>query len=314
MLKKREDIKQIVFSNLTDIEIFNHYFGEEIEFGRSYNSKLRKDSKPSVGFYVSKTGKVVYNDFSTSEKYDSVNYVMKLFNIDYFDALSKIRQDFKLDGEGKLSVEKPKKLTKKISDISVIPRNFTDNDILYFGKYNISRYELTKNNVHSIDTLILNGRFIKTRDNELKFAYVLEDEYVKVYSPYSKIKWLSTIPLNKPFGLRELPYKDDKLIITKSLKDKIVLNKFFTDVIALQNESSASLGLDIIEHLRNRYGTIYINFDNDKPGIRASAYYEEKFGFKPLVVPIEYGVKDFSDFVDKYGIVKMNKLIRWMKL
>jgi hypothetical protein len=314
MLKKREDPKQIVYSNLTDSEIFNYYFGEEVEVGRCYSSRLRKDTSPSTGFYVSKSGKLIYHDFSTGEKYDSINYVMKLFDLDYFQALNKIKDDFKLEGEGKLSVDKPKKPVKKVADISVIPREFTDNDIAYFGRYNISRFELVKNNVHSIDTLILNGKFIKTRDNELKFAYILDDEYVKVYSPYSKIKWLSTVPLNKPFGLKELPYKDDKLIITKSLKDKIVLNKFFTDVIALQNESSASLGLDTIEYLRSRYRDIYINFDNDKPGVRASAYYEENFGFKPLVVPIEYNVKDFSDFVDEYGIVKMNRLIRWMKL
>lgn len=314
MLKNRENLKDIIFSNVSELEVFSYYFGEEIELGRSYCSKLRNDLKPSVGFYVSAAGKIIHNDFSTTEKLDCINYVMKLFNLDYFQALNKIKEDFKLKGEGKLNIQKPKQVVKQRANISVIPREFTDNDIAYFGRYNISRFELVKNNIHSVDTLILNGKFIKTRDKEIKFAYILEDEYVKIYSPYSKIKWLSEIPLNKPFGLKELPYKDDKLIITKSLKDKIVLNKFFTDVIALQNESSASLGLDVIEHLRSKYGTIYINFDNDKPGLRASTYYEESFGFKPLVVPVEYNVKDFSDFVDEYGIVKMNKLIRWMKL
>ncbi len=319
MLIKRENPKDLILSNLTEKEIFDYYFGEEIELGKSYSSIFSEDRRPSTGFYISDSGNIIYNDLRTGEKLGCFGFVMKKYDITYYNALLKIINDFKLLGIGTRPKPQKRALVKKDVSISVVPRDFNDKDLEYWGlKYNISQYELSKNNIYSVNVSIINDKFIKTSDDELRFAYVLDDDdksYVKLYSPNNKkFKWVSNIPLNKPFGLNSIEERGQTLVITKSLKDKIVLNKFFKNVISLQNESKAALSSSLKSDLIGRFDNIYINFDNDAPGIRASEIYEGEYNFERLMVPNEYGVKDFSDFVDEYSIVELNQLFKWMKI
>jgi hypothetical protein len=84
---------QFVLSRVSDAQIFSHYYGK-FELGKVYPSVFRKDRSPSTGFYVGKTGKLIYNDIATSEKLDCFAFVAKLQNISYGEAIRRVAADF----------------------------------------------------------------------------------------------------------------------------------------------------------------------------------------------------------------------------
>jgi hypothetical protein len=325
MLKKNNI--DLIISNINDSEVFRKYFGE-FEFGKCYPSIFRKDSNPSTGFYVNSSGRIIYNDLTTGEKLTSISFVMKLYDLPFVKAVELIGIDLEIiDNNGSLNTLKKKiynneKLERERSEIYIIPRDFTPRDLGYFSSYNIRREQLEKNNVHSVKKMLINGKFISTFDDDVRIAYRMQtalETTFKVYSPNAKrYKWINSIPINQPFGLNSLADNGDKLIITKSLKDKMVLDNHFENVIALQNESPASLPDDMALDLKSRFNNIYINFDCDSPGKKASEYYENTYGFIPMRLPDkaykEYKLKDYSDFIKKFGEDTLIKLIKWQNL
>lgn len=116
MFKKRITEKDI-FRSINDADLFNFYFGE-VDLNRTYPSVFRVDRRPSTGFFVNSEGRLVYNDFATNEKYNSIEFVQKIYNLNYGQALEKIACDFKIK-DGEVSAERiamptlPPKKTKK---------------------------------------------------------------------------------------------------------------------------------------------------------------------------------------------------------
>ena len=328
MLKKTTLTEEFIRGHVSDESIFREYFGDKIEFNKSYPSIFRTDKNPSTGFYRTRDGNIIYNDLCTGEKCGSVKFVMKLYNLNYGQALRKIAQDFRLiNNDGTLSNVKPikkyslpKEKEEKILTVDV--QKYSELALNFWKQYYITEDELKENNVYFVKNFRVNGYLIPNEDNEIRYAYLAErndKQYLKIYTPYSeKFKWVSNIPLNLPFGLNQLPFKDSKLIITKSQKDRIVMKKYFSDVIGLQNESASSLTEEDEIFLKSKYKEIYIFMDNDNAGKKAAEHYINK-GFKNIVIPDRcrenFGVKDSADFIKHYGqnvfevFLKHNKLI-----
>lgn len=318
MLKRRGNYKDLIFSNITDQDIYEKYFGA-FELGKAYNSVLRKDEKASSGFYVSQTGKIIYNDFSNGLKVDSIQFVMKLFGLDYYAAQRKIVQDFNITKKGAI-VTKPVVPVKEDIIINIVPKPFNKKDELYWNSYWINKRELERYRVYSVESTLIRGKFIPTKEDELKFAYILEGnnrEYVKIYTPFSsKVKWISNCPLNISWGIEDIT-EGSTLVITKSLKDMIVLRKVLPNVIGLQNESLAAVKSGLIEDLKTRFDRIVVFFDNDNAGIQAAKEMSEKYNIEYTLIPeraLKLGIKDPSDYIQKFGLNKLKELTTWLTL
>jgi len=308
--------------------IFRHYFGD-FQLGRSYNSVFRKDNKSSTGFYISENGSIIYNDLATSEKYDFVRFVMTLHNLNYYQALERIAADFKafpgvLKGvapkpsQPLTQLKKPKKATFK-----VVTRPFSKQDLQYWGQYYITDKELKQNDIFSVHSFQINDYTIYTETNQLRFAYLFKDDqnngFFKIYTPNDKErKWLNNATLNMVTGLKSLNCTQKTLVITKSVKDYIVLKKFLPDVIALQNESKAAFSPKTIKILQKCFKNIIIWFDADDPGIEAAKYYTETYGFKAITTPnsafVKFGVKDPSDMVKRFGLPTFTQYLQHLNL
>lgn len=311
-----------ILKRVTDSVVFSHYFGE-FELGKVYPSVFRKDRNPSTGFYVGKTGKLIYNDLTTSEKLDCFAFVAKLYNISYGEAIKRIATDFGLlagttsvvpssDVLRGLQVDKE---TKRQTIIQITPSKWTDNHLSFWREFEITKEELITNEVFPVRNLYINKKRIYNPHNYIRFAYLQRDkenEYLKIYSPADRhMKWVSNIPLNVPFGFDKLPNKSDTLIITKSQKDRIVLKKLFTDVIATQNESESSLPASMQEQFLQSYTKRIIFWDNDPTGVDNCKKFNDK-GFGYFNIPKTYyekfKIKDASDFVAYYGVDALKEL------
>lgn len=109
-------------------------------------------------------------------------------------------------------------------------------------------------------------------------------------------------------GAHMLPKNGNYLVITKSLKDVMVLYNFGIPAIAPISEN-CFVSEAVYKKLVSRFKRIFLLYDNDRPGLQASIRIRNTF---PTVTPIfipKYMSKDISDFYAKYGHDKTQQLI-----
>lgn len=314
-----------ILSKVDDFAIMRYYFGD-FKVGRSYCSKFdTKDSRPSTGFFVNRRNKLIYRDFRTGETWDCFEFVRRLYNCDFRQALEIIARDFGLIEKTSRVVperiiEEARIIEKETTSSAIIQfskGDWTDRDLKYWRLYEISQEELDREEIYPVRRLFINKKEIYNFHDQLRFAYPVrygDNTGVKIYSPYDeKMKWLSSIPLDVPFGLNKLYENEQRelVIITKSKKDLVVLKKLFPTVIATQNESEAafpeSLQKELVENFKRRI----VIFDNDETGVESCKKFNAN-GFDYFNIPNlyreKYKIKDPSDYVQWYGVDSLRQL------
>jgi hypothetical protein len=319
-----------ILSKLDDAQIFYYYFGH-FELNKAYPSKFRRDSNPSTGFYISKTGAIIYNDLRTGEKLNCFNFVRKLFNIPYKDALNRIATDFGLiRGNTKPLAQKILDQTvkfdrelKKDTIIQIEPCAWNSTHLTYWKQYEVTKSELVREEVYPVKNLYLNKFHYKT--DELCFAYTVHEKvgkeikktYLKIYQPYSETrKWMTNVPLTVPFGLHNLKYGTDKIMIGKAQKDRLCLLKLFPSVIGTQNESPSAIPDSLVKHLCFNFPERVIVWDADETGVENCKKFNER-GFGYFNTPRELlpqGIKDISDYIKAFGLKALEKLFKEKQL
>jgi DNA primase len=274
-------------------------------------SPIRKDKTPTCKLLYHSNGTLMYLDNRPGEfRGDCINFVRFLKGLSYKEAL--------LDIYKTMSVNTHSTYTKK--DISLISnkekatiklnfKDFTKEDLDYWGQYYINIDLLNKFNIKSVKECFIknkDGEYFNCRKkNELCFAYLFPDNTVKVYFPdrdsYRFVSNTTSIQ-----GLAQLKDNPEYVVITKSLKDVIVLHLLGIPALAPQTESI------IPSSIIDSFEKSYLFYDNDVAGRKASIKVRNKYTEVPiLLIPQEYGVKDISDFIKKYGIDKTKQLIEY---
>lgn len=298
--------------------VFGYYFGN-FKLGQVYCSKLRKDKHPSTGFYISKSGKLVYNDLAKKKSYDCFAFVSALYNLSFSDTINKVAFDFGLiSGRPKPAAEQAvrqlkdfDKKFKKDTKITWVSEPWDNKNHAFWKDYHITPDELRAEPVFPIKKLFINDIFIPNADNEPRYALTLKHKgemLTKLYAPLSKeFKWVTNISLDIPFGLSTLRYDSEFSFTAKAVKDKIIAQKFLKSVIAAQNESRTAMPDSLISKLNFHFNENYLSFDNDETGLEAAAELEP-LGFIPIYTPV--GIKDISDLCKVKGIKTIEELFK----
>jgi hypothetical protein len=323
--------RDFVLSKISDAMIMAYYHGE-FKVGDVYSSKFRKDRKSSCGFYISSSGKLIYNDMSTREKLDCFAFVQKLYNCDFKTSVQRIAQDFGLvsgfkNETAEQVMQKMKNFDrkhKKRTKIHFKPGKWTDDNLAYWKQYHITKKELEREEIYPIKTLYINEQFIPNNNNNLRYALTTQykgEMLTKVLSPDSddNLKWVSSIPLEIPFGMDRLPFKSDFSFGAKAAKDRLVVMKFLTDVYASQNETKSAMSKKVVSSLFFNYDRNYLGWDPDETGLEGMAEMAED-GFIPCHVPVKTfeatngQVKDWADVAKYKGLKGVEKLLKHYKL
>jgi hypothetical protein len=309
--------KNFILSKLSDAQIFGYYFGR-FNLRETYKSKFVKENNPSTGFYISKSGKIIYNHLNDKmPKMDCFAFVQQLYGLDFKQTVNKIAFDFGLISGN------PNPVSKKIMDelvdfdrehkkenkISIIADKWNSDNLAFWKEYGITVDELKRESIYPIKKLFLNERIIYNPNNHNRYALTLEhkgETLIKVYSPNpdDKFKWINNIPLDVPFGLKTLNKDVNRIVVTKSQKDLIILKKFFPAVIATQNESRSAISKSTLKNIKRLYTEHFLTFDNDETGLNVMTEMEE-LGFFTFTVPVEFfdeGITDWSDLAKAYGL------------
>lgn len=332
--------KDYILSFISQEQIFERYLNvNNIDHLAANNilihSPLRSsDENPSFGFkYVN--GRLRAKDFSGyfwGDCFDLVAYDNNLMandKSDFFKVLTIIAKEFRLHkykGQqnhiyipDRLVVQKDR--TKLVIKIAIRDWNSSDGDY-WNRKYQVSKRTLQKTDVYPCEYVWIN--------NQCVYSYMKSDpaygyfgghddnkiENWKIYYPFrKKNRFISNEACVE--GWRNLE-DADIVIITKSKKDTVVLKEFSLQAISPHSETHL-LPKEIIEKLELRYEYIYSLMDFDRTGVAMANQLRKVYNIEPLFFTngrfgsINYCVKDFSDYVEKYRKDKAIELINNIK-
>lgn len=319
-LNKKMVTKESLLEKISDWDVFNMYIPEDLNLKDPILSPLRDESKPSFGLFIGERGEICFKDFLLGSG-DCIKFVQMKFSLDYFEAMSKIALDAKLDNQfiikntfktnviSSPSVSRESIITagEKFS-LTKKSRKFELFDLAFWNQFGIDYDTLLKYNVTPISHIFFNGKIIVAD----KYAYCFTEykdgvETYKIYQPLnSTYKWLNSHNESVWQGWEQLPKTGDKVIITKSLKDVMAIDKTLgVPVVSLQAEGVIPKE-HIIEQLRHRFTTIFLLYDNDyDKEVNWGREFGEKISDKYNLIQIEidesYKSKDYSDLIKNIG-------------
>ena len=266
-------------------------------------------------------------DFSGAFYGDCFNVVQEKFQVSYYMALQIIANDFGIIHKDNMTINKPKleysgSVLEKDEQarIQVEVKPWEQSDLDWWGKYGISEKTLKKFKVFSCKTVWLNGNiFFVYTGSEKCYGYfggIKNDiEYWRLYYPGRKrYKFIGNWKASQIQGAHMLS-KDggDTIVITKSLKDVMVLYEYGIPAIAPCSENEF-LTDSQYERLKKKYKHIILLYDNDRPGLHAAWTIRKRYpDIKVLYLPINSGDKDISDFRKAHGHKKTLELINNVK-
>jgi len=322
---KKELNKKNILEELKDQSlVYEYYLKHPIREGIKFISPFRKEKDPSLSFkYFENTNSWVWRDWGDTSQHKSMSifdFVMRLFNCDFVSAMIRINNDLGLNLEGSKEPSKSvkkflgnntpikHKIEKKKKRIRISFRKYTKNDYDFWAQFGITKNTLKLYRVYPIDKAWLNYTIIKEhKSNDTIFAYLINNN-VKIYHPNNKTRFLGNVTLNDISGWDQLPNNGENIIITKSHKDVMVLYEMNISAISPQGEGM-SLSKDMIDELELRFNNIYILYDNDDPGIKASDNAKDIYpNLKQIYIPKEV-CKDVSELSFIKGLKKAKEII-----
>ena len=285
---------------LDDYDIYSYYLGN-FKIGKLYNSPLRPDDKnPSFGIYQSKYKTLMFKDLGSGQYGNALTFVRLYNHITTQNALEKelLRIVRKINPNSILKQNRDYG-TPHITNIGIARQPFTTTDIAYWGQYRISLDTLKKFQVFSIKYFLCNGTVRGVyKESSPMYAYKVFDKF-KIYRPLASkyTKWRGNLTNYHVQGLAELPAKGgDILIITKSLKDVMVLYEMGYNAISASSETSF-IPIEILDKLKKVWKNIVILYDRDSTGMMKSRKYSKDFGLTAFFVHRKFKSKDISDAV-----------------
>lgn len=310
--KERYPFYENILDYVSEIKIISYYMKQPIRYNNSYRSPLREDKKPSIAFYPGKEnfkeGRVF--DFSRpGPPISIVKFLKKLLRLkSYADTLDQINYDLDIGlfyFNGKPPKFKNNGYTGRVDENqsgspAIVGKSyiqdFNKRDKIFWGNFGISIDTLKKFNVFSTKKVLMpSGTTLVYSIGNPIYTYQFSNNTKKIYFPLNKrgAKFLGfgTNPLQ---GYEQLPEKGDLLIITKSMKDVMLLYELGYNAVAPNSEST---GIDstVFEDLKKRFKKIILFYDNDEAGIKASKVFSEIYKIPYIMLDSEDG-KDISDY------------------
>lgn len=304
--------KEFLQSKYSDETYFEYYLGFPVT-KKLFTSILRSDKKPTCSFYRNKNGDLIYKDFGTGDNFNFIGLVMEMFNLSYYQAINKIAADFGLIKTDIVSVKAEiKESTTKIIDtgptyIQVTTKSFSEEELNWWKKFGIEQELLDKYKVFSCQHVFINGRLsVSSTPNNYIFGYYFGTdngrELWKIYMPLrKKFRFLNNISMDVLQGYEQLPESGPLLVITKSMKDSIVLNRLGIPAVA-PNSEVLIISQEQMDEFHKRFKYIVFYWDRDYAGVTNLQKIRKTYPECAYFINPKNTAKDLSDCVEKFGL------------
>lgn len=333
MFGRKIATKENILALVTEYDIFKYYINSFRELNRPFSSELSRDRNPSCRIFLTNNNTLKYQDFRETETLDCFGYLKFKYGLNYFEVLDLINRDFNLNlipnttrslphsllekeillhGDNYLSTKRSQKQIK----VELGEWNGSIHKRYWFDQYGLKVEDLKRYNVYPIKSFWIideNGDSLFFKAATLSFGYYfgkneLDQELWKIYQPYSDIKWISNTTIEVLQGYMQLKDRFDLLIITKALKDVMVLDKAEIDSVA-PNAESCMISDFKMQELKSKYKKIVVLFDDDKTGNKGSEKLCKLYNLERTFLPSDTE-KDVSDYVAKYGYDSLKELLK----
>jgi len=315
-----DNLKELV----NDDDIFRYYINEPWKVGVKFRSELRTSNGKSCYIFPYQ-GKLLYKDYKTGKTYNSFMYVMEKFSLTLPEALAVINNDFQLGlytrinrvglfrakGTGvrnpDFDINKVSKKSAAVIEVNV--RKWNGNvDKQYWGQYDFTVADLTWGQIYPLNYFTLNGSLYSGGRSCYGYYHgqAKDGRHAwKILKPHAdkSRKWLSNVPQDMMQGYNQLPKSGSLLVITKALKDIIVLHKLGIASVAPQGENN-NISEEQMTEYRSRFKQIVVFYDNDEAGRKGAEKVAVMHAIPKVFIPESTGEKDPSDFVFTYNYSK----------
>lgn len=321
MYTLRPDItKDFILTRLSQEQIMEKYLQVRVELHKRITSPLRQDKNPSCGFFYTKQGDLLFKDFATGYVAGCFKLVMEKFNLSYNETLSLIVEDFGLYTDNpvpRIEYITPEEMHKEHTAIQIKRRDFEEVDRLYWTSFGVSKDTLRMFHVYPVSNVWVNGKIVYNfQKSDVAYAYWFGGGDYKIYFPFRKgSRFICNCTVVQG---EHIPRDYSKgTIITKSMKDVLVLHEFGITAVAPQSESVYP-DPEWIEGIKSKSEFVYSLYDFDRAGIKMANYMRKKFDISPLFLTngrfatTNYGAKDISDLVKLHGKSYVASTISWL--
>lgn len=300
-----------VLSVISQEQAFSDYLGIYPDLNKKYLSPFRKDNDPGCRFkWMSGILYFVENTrFNNKLYWSCIDVVQYIKHCSFQEALDILyKQEHIVTRQ--IIVTEPE--VTSVPEIRFEKKSWSQN------LFNLSGEVLEKEHVFCVKNywVKVKNEWVKNGIHDptttLTIAYYFPNtNHVKLYFPYEHAnKWYSNCSIHDIFGYHKIKYyqsKSDTLFITKSGKDRLMLDYFIgVPAIALQNEG-CYLPDDIALELSVMFKNIIFLYDNDLTGISQSQKLSEKYDFKMKIIDVL--PKDPFEMISEFGIQNTKKLI-----
>jgi hypothetical protein len=316
-----------LYSFVNNASIFSFYMNSQMKFNTPFSSPFRADKNPS--FIIYERGFFV--DFASGEKGNAITFVMKLYKLNFNNALLLIIRDQNLvdrfnclDSFKDVVYEKANfnnaRSTVSLeggSEINVKRRDFNQDDRDYWGKYNLDENDLNSAKIIPISHFFIGLKMFIAE--KLSYAFMERKDGVitiKIYQPNSSyLKWINNNNGSVWEMWEQLPRKAETVIITSSRKDALcVIKNLSIASTAFQSETTIPKE-SVMNEIFERFENVYLLMDNDfnkekNWGQEAADKLIQRFSnLTNIVIPSETECKDFSDLCFKYGHQEASEIL-----
>lgn len=313
----------ILNSTHDGLDVFRHYFGNNLRVGRRFRNPFYQDTNASCSIYYDrKYGVYRFKDFGNEDfSGDCFALVARLHNLscskssDFIEVMRIIDHDLNLGLSDDPAPQRARIRTqptiqeqdrKKPIRYNYEARPFSDKELQWWGQYGIDAETLQRFGVVSLSEF--NGvsntghsYTFRSTLTEPMYGYLLADG-IKIYRPKSKSRFVygGSIKDYYCFGLNQLPATGDTLFITGGEKDVLSLSAHGFPAICFGSET-ARISHKLVEELSHRFHRIAILYDMDETGVRQSEAMQKElkqFRVERFELPLSgtKQEKDISDF------------------
>lgn len=308
---------EYILQRVSEEQIVYRYFGINVRPGAYFCSPLRSDENPTCQFSYHK-GKLRYRDWAESRSRDVFDMIKEKFHLSYYQSIERIALDMKvgtLQPDPSILQERERRIGREKayagkSLIQVKEKAFSDADKAYLKSFGINGPICKRFRVQAVSHVWIGGRLEYTyRPHDPAFCYHFgeadgEDRFkIYFYNRKRGERGMSRFycNTNRIQGWVQLPSAGELVVLTKSLKDVMSLDRLGVPAISMQNETTEPYPR-IIAELESRFDSIVSLYDPDVTGRAMAEKLEATFEIQPIYVPASYGSKDISDLIRDHGL------------
>lgn len=285
---------QAILDNPNIKKLYEYYIQREVTIKKTFSSPLRsKDKHPSFNIYPSNSKKLLFKDFA-GEQGDIIDFVKQLFNLSTKEAIDKIENDLNIKSlsiypkRHKLRLDTDHSVSSVSITIKDKNKHYSDDEKNWFKEFKISKKTAIKYHFYSANEVEIKtknriNQFFNWPNNPLFYIAYPSGRY-KIYRPLSNkaYKWRCNTNADDIFGMWLLEPKEPAIIICSGPKDCMSLHSNTGYKTICLSSETAYLSVERYYQLRDITENLFILFDNDDAGFKASCRWKERYLVKDL--------------------------------